>query len=197
VVKPNFVHPDLGVGTGAGGYALFVGRLSPEKGVQTLLDAWQRLGDGVPLKIVGDGPLAGQVREAQDRIPAISYLGRRPLAEVLELVGAARCLVCPSEWYEGGLPRVVLEALSRGTPIVASRLGSLADFIQHEHTGLYFRPGDSAELAAQVQRMAGDQIDYARMRQEARAEFEARYTAGANYELLMNIYRSCAASHNG
>lgn len=77
VVKPNFVHPDPGPGEGRGGYALFVGRLSPEKGVGTLLKAWKRLGGKVPLKIVGDGPIAGEVRRAAERLSGVEWLGRK------------------------------------------------------------------------------------------------------------------------
>src|SRR5215212_1442885 len=69
VVKSNFVHPDPGAGEGGGGYALFVGRLSPEKGLETLLAAWEQLGVKVPLKIVGSGPMAERVAKASRRLP--------------------------------------------------------------------------------------------------------------------------------
>ena len=81
VVKPNFVHPDPGTGTGRGGYALYVGRLSAEKGLDTLLDAWSQLRAPVPLKIVGDGPLETQVKDAAQRFSHITWLGRRSLQE--------------------------------------------------------------------------------------------------------------------
>jgi glycosyltransferase involved in cell wall biosynthesis len=192
VVKPNFIHPDPGPGDGAGAYALFVGRLSPEKGVRTLLAAWRRLGAVMPLRVVGDGPLATEVRAAQYDNASVSHLGRTTPGEVLELIGAARCLICPSEWYEG-LPRVVVEALARGTPVIASRIGSLAELVQHERTGRHFRAGDSDVLARQVTRMAAHSPEYAAMRRAARAEFEARYTEAANYAMLMTIYESVMA----
>jgi len=192
VVKPNFIHPDPGAGDGAGAYALFVGRLSPEKGVRTLLAAWRRLGNVMPLRVVGDGPLAAEVRAAQDSNASVCHLGRKTPGEVLELIGAARCLVCPSEWYEG-LPRVVVESLARGTPVIASRIGSLAELVQHGRTGLHFRAGDSDDLVSQVTRMAAHSPEYAAMRRAARAEFEARYTEAANYAMLMTIYESVMA----
>ncbi|HET7551495.1 MAG TPA: glycosyltransferase family 4 protein [Gemmatimonadaceae bacterium] len=193
VVKPNFVHPDPGAGDGEGGYALFVGRLSPEKGVLTLLRAWERAGALLPLKVVGDGPLAEQVREAARCNPAIEYVGRKAPAEVIDLIGSALCMVCPSEWYEG-FPRVVVESLARGTPIIAARIGSLADVVDDGRTGMHFEPGDSDDLVTRLERFRADEGARTVMRHAARAEFLASYTADVNYEKLMEIYRSCAAT---
>lgn len=193
VVKPNFVHPDPGAGDGEGGYALFVGRLSPEKGVLTLLRAWERAGALLPLKIVGDGPLAEQVRDAARRNPAIEYMGRKAPAEVIDLIGSALCMVCPSEWYEG-FPRVVVESLARGTPIVAARIGSLADVVEDGRTGMHFEPGDSDDLITRLERLRADEKSRTAMRRAARDEFLASYTADVNYERLIEIYRSCVAA---
>src|SRR5215218_8642966 len=89
MVKPHFVHPDPGLDKGGGGYALFVGRLSPEKGTKTLLSAWRQLRGELPLKIVGDGPLAPETAEAARRVPGVKWLGRRSLEEVYKLMGGA------------------------------------------------------------------------------------------------------------
>src|SRR5918995_7060232 len=99
-VKPNFVDPDPGPGTSGEGHALFVGRLSPEKGVDTLLAAWERLKGSAPLKIVGDGPLREQVVAAANRHPRVVYLGHRPTEEVYALMKEASMLIFPSGWYE-------------------------------------------------------------------------------------------------
>jgi len=187
VVKPNFVHPDPGPGEGRGGYALFVGRLSPEKGVRTLLRAWGLLGGRVPLKVVGDGPLAGEVREAARRLPGVEWLGRKSPEEVYALMGEAAFLVFPSEWYEG-FPRVLAEALAKGLPILATALGSQASIVADGRTGLHFRPGDPEDLAAKVEWLLLHPEELRRMRREARAEYEAKYTAERNYQLLMEIY---------
>ncbi len=88
-VKPHFMRDDPGMGDGRGGFALFVGRLAREKGLGTLLAAWQRVSPALRLKIVGDGPLADDARAAARRDPRIEYLGRRSTAEVLPLVGQA------------------------------------------------------------------------------------------------------------
>jgi glycosyltransferase involved in cell wall biosynthesis len=189
VVKPNFVYPDPGPGEGRGGYALFVGRLSPEKGVGTLLAAWERLDRPVPLKVVGDGPLREQVVEAPDRRPCVEYLGYRPAEEVHGLMKEASMLVFPSEWYET-FGRVAAEAFATATPVIAADIGAVAELVEHGHTGLRFRPGDPEDLAAQVGWFLSHPEEHARMRREARAEFEAKYTAERNHQMMMEIYES-------
>ncbi len=188
VVKPNFVHPDPGPGEGKGGYALFVGRLAPEKGIATLLAAWRKFGGRLPVRVVGDGPLAAEVAAAAARQPGVTYLGRLPREKVLGLMREAAFLVFPSEWYEG-FPLTIAEAFATGLPVVASDLGAMAELVDHGRTGLHFRPGDPDDLAAKVDWLVSHPAELSKMRREARAEYEARYTAERNYQMLMNIYR--------
>ncbi len=133
-VKPNFLDPDPGEGPGDGGYALFVGRLAEEKGIRPLLEAWKHIGNELPLKICGDGPLADAVREAAANQPAIHWLGRQPLAEVIDLMRRAAMLVFPSLWYEP-FGRTIIESFACGTPVAASDLGSMKELIQPRRTG--------------------------------------------------------------
>ncbi len=186
-VKPNFVHPDPGTGEGRGGYALFVGRLTVEKGLDTLLAAWEQLGGKVPLKIVGDGPLSSQVAETAKRLDHVEWLGRRSVEEVYALMGEAMFVILPSEWYET-FGRVAVEAFAKGTPVIAANIGAIAELVEHGRTGLNFRPADSEDLAAKVEWALAHPEELARMRQSARAEFEAKYTAKENYRRLMEIY---------
>lgn len=188
-VKPNFVYPDPGSGGGDEGHALFVGRLSPEKGVGTLLAAWERLQGRVPLKIVGDGPLRKQVVEATSRYSQIEFLGYRPEGEVHALMKEASVLVFPSGWYET-FGRVVAEAFATATPVIAADIGAIAELVDHGRVGFRFRPGDPDDLAAQVERFLSHPEKHARMRRQARAEFEAKYTAERNYQSLLEIYQS-------
>jgi glycosyltransferase involved in cell wall biosynthesis len=171
VVKPNFVSPDPGLGTGSGGYALFVGRLSAEKGLRTLLHAWRSVGEQLPLWIVGDGPLA------QDVAPQ----------EVVPLLQEATCLVFPSECYET-FGRVIVEAFAAGTPVVAAGHGAAAELVADGITGVHFRPGDPADLAAKVIQLDSHPALRERMRVAARTDFENRFTADVNYRLLVAIY---------
>ena len=187
VVKPNFIHPDPKPGEGRGNYALYVGRLSVEKGLDTLLTAWESLGEQIPLKIVGEGPLAPRVVEAAERLPKVEWLGRKSIAEVYELMGEALVLIFPSKWYET-FGRVAIEAFAKGTPVIASKIGAIAEVVDCGRTGLHFRAGDSSDLVAKVEWILANPRERDCMRQEARAEFEAKYTASKNYQRLMEIY---------
>jgi glycosyltransferase involved in cell wall biosynthesis len=186
-VKSNFAYPDPGPGAGTGGYAVFVGRLSAEKGVETLLKAWQHLGGSLPLRLVGDGPLAGAVREAAAKDASIQWLGNVPLEAVYRLVGEATFLVLPSQCYEN-FPRVVIEAFAKGTPVIASKLGGMAEIVDDGRTGLHFKPGDPADLAMKVRSILADPPKLARLRQAARQRFDQCFTADVNHKSLMAIY---------
>ncbi|MFQ5785440.1 MAG: glycosyltransferase [Alphaproteobacteria bacterium] len=183
-VKPNFVagEPPEEMPAARGG-ALFVGRLSPEKGIATLLAAWRGL--DIPLRIAGDGPLDAAVRAAAS--PAITPLGRIDARAVAHEMRRAGFLVVPSEWYEG-FPMVIVEAYARGLPVIAARLGSLAEIVEDGVTGLHAAPGDPADLAARVRWAAANPEALARMGAAARARYEARYTPEANYAMLAAIY---------
>jgi glycosyltransferase involved in cell wall biosynthesis len=195
VVKPNFVPSGVAMGQGQGGFALFVGRLSPEKGVNLLLDAWQTLNNTIPLKIVGDGPLAADVSAKIAHLPHVEWLGRKPLDEVHALLQQATVLVFPSIWYEG-LPRTIIEALAAGTPVIAGDLGSMSSLIQPGQTGLHFAPGDATDLAAKVTWAFAHPRSLAQMRQLARLEFERKYTATANYHQLIDIYTAARTNQS-
>lgn len=182
--KPNFIMPDPGKGQQIGDFALFVGRLSHEKGIQTLLSAWKRL-PSKKLKIVGDGPLRPEVKAAQGI--SVEFLGRQTEQSVLRLMGEAAFLVFPSECYEG-FPRVIVEAFAKGLPVLGSRLGSAQELITDGITGKLFTAGDAHDLAQSAEWMFTHPTELQRMSDAARKEFEAKYTADRNYEQLMRIY---------
>jgi glycosyltransferase involved in cell wall biosynthesis len=188
VVKPNFVYPDPGMRREAGDYVIFVGRLSPEKGVTTLLTTWKKL-RGIPLKLVGDGPAEAEVHHLiqESRAGEVELLGRRPHDQVLALMKQARLLVSPSASYETfGL--VVVEAFACGVPVVASRLGATAEIVEDGRTGLLFTPGDPDDLAEKVRWAINHPDAMDRMGQNAREIYEKKYTAEMNYHMLLNIY---------
>lgn len=187
IVKPNFIDPDPGAGSGTGGFALYVGRLSVEKGLDTLIDAWKQLSTPYPLKVVGDGPLADLVKDAAQAIPAIEWLGRRPMAEVHQLMGEASFLVFPSKWYET-FGRVAVEAFAKGTPVVAAKIGAIAELVETEKTGLHFEPGNAHSLAQQVQCLIDYPTQRLAMRHAARQTYLERYTATQNYAYISDIY---------
>jgi glycosyltransferase involved in cell wall biosynthesis len=185
-VKPNFVL-DPGPPEPGGDEFLFVGRLVPEKGIRTLLRAMEAVPDDVRLRIVGDGPLETEVRAAATVNPRITYVGRLPQREVLDLMAAAKCVILPSEWYET-FGRVAAEAFARSTPVIAARIGAVAEIVDHGHTGLHFTPGDAADLAQTIAWAHANRDRVMAMRPAARREFEQKYTAERNCDLLMDIY---------
>jgi glycosyltransferase involved in cell wall biosynthesis len=171
------------------GYALFVGRLSPEKGARTLLRAWQHVGKGIPLRVLGDGPLRQPLEEqaARHGLSRVSFHGYLAPDRVIPVVKHARFLVFPSESYEG-MPRTILEAFACGVPVIASRLGAMQEIIADGRTGLHFTPGDAEDLAAKVAWAWTHPEEMRIMGPAARAEYEAKYTAERNYQALMDIY---------
>jgi glycosyltransferase involved in cell wall biosynthesis len=197
-IKPNFVHPDPGVGDASGGYALFVGRLSREKGLPTLISAWERLPKSVMLHIIGDGPLgeALQRQASEQGLENITFHGTLGSREVMQIMRAARLLVFPSQCYEN-CPLTILEAYACGVPVIASRLGAMQEIVDDGRTGLHFDSSDPSDLPAKILWAWSHPNELTAMRREARAEFESRYTAEKNYEVLMDIYKSVlAADHS-
>jgi glycosyltransferase involved in cell wall biosynthesis len=188
-VKPNFIDPDPGPRTMSGDYAVFTGRLSPEKGVITLLRAWERLSVRLPLQIVGDGPDRSSLEAfARDRsISGIAFRGRLTREETLAAVKGARFVIVPSVCYEG-FPMVIAEAMACGVPIVCSRLGAMEEIVADGVTGLHFAAGDADDLMRKVEWACHHPSAMREMGRSARHEYENRYTADRNYSLLMDIY---------
>lgn len=194
-VKPNFVAPDSGVGTGDREYALFVGRLSEEKGLRTLLRAWTQLNSTIPLRIVGDGPLAAELKNytAKNSLESVCFEGRRNHHETTEAMKGARFLILPSECYEN-FPMTVVEAFSAGTPVICSRLGAMQEIVEHRSTGLHFDANNSESLAECVAWAWAHPAQMLAMGMEARGEYERKYTADRNYSQLMEIYQQAIQS---
>jgi len=192
-VKPNGLAAPPHAGTGEGGYAVFVGRLSVEKGVHTLIEAWKAL-SGVRLKVVGEGPMRAPLeQQARRDLVDVEFMGRLERSRVAEVVGEAALAVVPSQWFEG-FPMVVVEAFACGTPVVASRLGSLAEIVRDGITGRLFTSGDPGALVAAVRAMLDAPEALKQMRRNARHEFETRYSSAAGFRALMEIYQRASQS---
>lgn len=193
-VKPNFADAPRSPSRGLGDYALFIGRLSPEKGLAALLEAWSVL-QSIPLKIMGDGPLRPLAERHAQTHPMIEYLGHQDRVNVLHYLRNARFLVFPSEWYEA-FPMAIVEAFSMGAPVVASRLGAQAELVRDGETGLLFTPGDPHDLSSKVQWLWDRPGETARMQKNARLEYEQKYTPQKNLETLIRIYETVLSGGN-
>lgn len=197
-VKPNFVCPPQVFETASKSlshepYALYVGRLHQEKGINTLLAAWKQLNEKLKLKIVGDGPLTQQVKEKIQHTANIELIGKQPFEKVYQLMANAQFVIVPSEWYETfGL--VVIESFSVGVPVLAAKIGALAELVDHGRNGLQFCPGDTEDLVIKIKWALSHPDELSQMGQRAYEEFQMKYTAETNYYQLMNIYKNAIVS---
>jgi glycosyltransferase involved in cell wall biosynthesis len=184
-VKPNFTEDRPVSGSGARADALFVGRLSSEKGVSTLLRAWDSL--EVPLHVVGEGPLHELVKNATSR--RVVALGWKAPAEVAAEMARAAFLVMPSIWPEN-FPVTIAEAFCQRLPVIASRVPALEEIIEDGATGLLFSVADPDDLVTKV-RWAHQHPEAMRvMGANARRAYEERYSPSTNFRQLMNIYKA-------
>lgn len=188
-VKGNVLSFDPGVCKQKEDYLVFVGRLSPEKGLHTVFDAFQRDASLPALKIIGSGPMAAQVTEVSQRDSRIQWLGHLPLTELLEVVGRAKILLMPSVWHET-FGRTTIEAFAKGTPVLGANIGGMSEVIDHGRTGWKFVPGDTDSFLAKLrQALQLSEPEMNEYRRAARAEFEAKYTDDANHRMLMAAYQ--------
>jgi glycosyltransferase involved in cell wall biosynthesis len=196
-VKPNFIE-DPGITAALPSSSrtiLYAGRLSPEKGLSYLLTAWSQaaLGPQDRLLIAGDGPerpvLEQQAALLGLRHPQLTFVGWKNRNEIFALLAAARALVLPSIWYEGGgCPVSLVEALAVGRPAVVSEIGGMTEIILHEHNGLHALPGNSASLANALQRLLRNDALADNLGANARTDYQAKFSPGQNYSGLLRIY---------
>jgi glycosyltransferase involved in cell wall biosynthesis len=188
VVRPNFVEveapPDAGPGTGF----VFAGRLTEDKGVDILIDAWRQARLDSTLTIMGAGPLEPLVRAASAELPSVRYMGVVPRQDLLEAMARTRAVIVPSRWYEG-FPLTVLEAFACRRPVIAAGHGSLSEVVTDGENGMTFRPSDAAHLADRLRWADANPEEAATLGQAARATYEAKYTPQRGYETLVAVYR--------
>ncbi|MEM1110049.1 MAG: glycosyltransferase family 4 protein, partial [Planctomycetota bacterium] len=185
--KPNFLTADPGMGPGGGGFAMYLGRLSPEKGIEVLIDAWDQL-DDVDLEIVGKGPLLDRVKDLADRHDKVVHHDWVTFEELGEILSRAEMLVLPTMNYEG-FPRVIVEAFAHGVPVVATNLGAMGRVVVDGENGRHIDYGDAQGLARVVRELMNDPQQRQALRKGARESYETYYTAEINYQTVMEIYR--------
>jgi glycosyltransferase involved in cell wall biosynthesis len=188
-VKPNFVHSratEAGQLTLRNG-ALFVGRLSPEKGVDTMIEAWKGL--DIPLTVIGSGPDASVMKKMAKNNTSITFMDHLSHADVQSAMAAAQVLVVPSRWFEP-FGMVVVEAMSASTPVIASRIGALAGIVLDGTSGWLFKPGDPNDLRRVVMKVFASPADLPRIGEQARKLYEKRFSPTRNLEMLISVYES-------
>lgn len=189
-IKPNFVE-DYGIGTDKEDYVLFVGRLSEEKGIKILLEAFKQL--PYPLHIVGSGPLESLVIECSKQYDNIHYIGHQTKNDVIATMKKAKVVVVPSIVYET-FGMIIIEAFSTGTPVLCSNKGAMAEIVENGYSGLHFNLGDADDLSLKLKSLYSDPNAYQRMCINARQVYESTYTPDKNYDNLMGIYNDAISS---
>jgi glycosyltransferase involved in cell wall biosynthesis len=195
-VKPNFVDPDPGERERPGANFVFVGRLSPEKGLTTLLDAWKKVPSDLRLLIVGDGPERTKLEHyiSTHGISRVELAGRLSREKALDAIKSARALIMPSLWYET-FGMCIVEAFACGTPVICSRLGAMQDLVTDGRTGTLFEPGNAEDLLDKIEWAASHASELEAMGHAARQEYLDLYTGSRNRELLMGIYEQAVAQY--
>lgn len=182
-VLHNFMPENLTPCTQKENYYCYVGRLSAEKGVETLLEAAQHL--PYKLKIIGGGPLLDSYQKKYAS-GHIEFLGQVPPDKLYPIVQKARFLVIPSVWYENN-PFSIIEALCMGTPVIGSAIGGIPELIEEGQNGFLFTPGNIAELKAGIEKCFQyftDTYDFGSISEHAQNKFGS----GAFYNKLIHIY---------
>ncbi len=189
VVKPNFVDIPAGNDELRHG-GLFVGRLSPEKGIDVLARAMAQL-PACQLNVIGSGPEEASLCSHAN----IHRLGFLPRDQIFSHMQKAAYLLMPSIWYENS-PLTLVEAFASGLPVIASRIGAMAVLIEDGKTGLLFDPGSAGDLAKKIMWAEAYPEAMLEMGKQARREYEAKYTSAHNFGQLMAIYAEAISARN-
>lgn len=187
-VKPNFSWP-APAREGPGEYFLFVGRLAPEKGIDTLLSAWGRRPPG-RLVIVGDGPEGSRLRGAAPE--GVEFRGSLAASDVPAVIARARALMIPSRWYEAA-PRTIIEAYAAGVPVLATNIGALPETVEDGVTGYLVPPEDAAAWADVVERLTDDR-ESERLGEGAQRRWLRLHSPERGLEGLESAYREALAA---
>jgi glycosyltransferase involved in cell wall biosynthesis len=189
-VKPNFVADTSELKDEVReDFAMFVGRFVPEKGLATLISAWNGL--EIPIYIFGSGEIP-VVREVKN----IKLMGFANRETILSYMRRARMLIFPSEWYEG-FPVTLAEAFLSSLPVVTSNIGSQAEIVKDGYSGVHFQAGDPVDLRSKVLYLLRHPDMLRQMSNNARKEYEEKYTPARNYQMLMDIYQQAIAGYKG
>jgi glycosyltransferase involved in cell wall biosynthesis len=182
---PSFVHE---------GYFAYVGRLTPFKGVETLLQAAARAHTSVPLLVVGDGPSRQDLEaQAKGAMPEnIRFIGHQSGTALRDLIAKAMFVVVPSEWYEN-FPYAVLEAFALGTPVLGTAIGGIPELVEPGINGMLVPPNEPDALAEGIQQMLSTDAALSAMGRAGRECIEELYNEKQHTSALARAYTRIGA----
>lgn len=182
------------------GYLLYLGRISEEKGVPTLVKAVEKLENEIPLYILGTGPVEDEVKAYIDEKnlgDRIKMLGFKSGDELKKYVAEAKCIILPSECYENG-PYAIMEAMSQGKPVIVSNCGGLPEIVKVGKTGFIFKPFDVDDLKSCIEKVCALSNDeYRQMGINAVNMAKADFSPEKYVEKLIDIYEKLIKKHKG
>jgi glycosyltransferase involved in cell wall biosynthesis len=192
VYLPNFIKlPTFDPAFSPEKYFLYLGRLSSEKGIATLIDSFISLNPdrfNIRLQVVGEGHLRRQLEEKASQDPRIQFTGYLSGNKLKETTRKALAVIVPSEWYENA-PISILEAFAYGKPVIGSRIGGIPEMIDEEINGYLFDPGNADDLREKLELVLSmPDAQISKMGQAARQKVEKEYNAELHYERLMDVY---------
>ncbi|GGI26909.1 glycosyltransferase [Pedobacter mendelii] len=193
VVKPNFTYLKTLEKKITGKYFIFIGRLTEEKGINTLLKAF--LDQSINLKIIGSGPLENAVLDTCQKSINIEFLGQKSSTDVSKLLENAEALIFPSEWFET-FGMVLSESFSKGVPVIASELGDIKNIVLNNQNGLTFEPGNFLDLREKINYF--DNLSLAKknsLKKLALETYNDKFSPKANYQELHSIYKKVISTH--
>lgn len=171
------------------GYFLYLGRLSYEKGIKTLIESVKDV--GMKLMVVGEGPEKENLLELTRELALdnVSFEGYKSGKELEKLIQGAAFVVVPSEWYENA-SMVVLESMAYGKPVIGSRMGGIPEQVADGETGILFDAGDQSQLKSSIQSLVSDKAKRQEMGRAARSRLEGRFSLNLHCEQLLNLYKN-------
>ena len=188
VIKPNFGASYTISNVSVNNHFLYVGRLTEEKGILLLLNTFSAL--GYEIRIAGDGPLKNKVIEFSEKFSNIKFLGSLEKQDVLEQLRSCTALIFPSVWFEG-MPLIIIEAFSTGTPVIASKLGAMESMIIHGYNGFHFAPGDQEDFSTQLTKWTKCSYEQKKsLRRNSLKSYREHYSPKSNVRQLEAIYNS-------
>lgn len=172
-----------------GKYAIYFGRLSPEKGVMTMLEALKIL-DSLPLHIAGTGPSEDAMRAfvSEHALSHVTFHGHLSQNELIPLIQGAAFTLLPSEWYEN-YPMTILESFARGIPVIASDIGALPGLIHDGSNGLLFPPGDALQLVEKMQFLLDNPTKALAMGRRGYEGIKENNSPDKHYLQIIELYR--------
>jgi len=184
-LKPNFVE-NLSPNYKKQNYAVYLGRIDKGKGLRNLIKIWQKI--NFPLKIIGTGELFEKLKK-QNKNKNIKFLGYIENKKAIEILKKANFSILPSAWYEA-CPNLIIESYASATPIIGSNIGSIAEYIKNNKTGILINLKNENQTIKTINSIIADKKSLRKFSKNARKQYEKLFIPEKNYKTLIKIYKS-------